>query len=70
MADSHPFVELAVEPLSVLRQRRSAKWRTYPDDVLPLTVAEMDYPLAPVIADQLRDAVNRSDTGYAKADPV
>jgi cystathionine beta-lyase len=36
---------------------------------LPLTVAEMDYPLASVIADRLRDAVNRSDTGYAKADP-
>jgi cysteine-S-conjugate beta-lyase len=69
MPESHQFVELAVDPLPVLRQRRSAKWRSYPDDTLPLTVAEMDYPLAPVIADQLRDAVNRSDTGYAKADP-
>ena len=37
---------LPVDPLEVLRQRRSAKWRTYPADVLPLTVAEMDFNLA------------------------
>jgi cysteine-S-conjugate beta-lyase len=69
MPDPHPLLELDVDPLPVLRQRRSAKWRTYPHDVLPLTVAEMDYPLAPFIANQLRDAVNRSDTGYAYAAP-
>jgi cysteine-S-conjugate beta-lyase len=57
--------ELPVEALEVLRQRRSAKWRTYPADVLPLTVAEMDYSLAPPVAEALRAAVNRSDTGYA-----
>jgi cystathionine beta-lyase len=31
--------ELPVDPLAVLRERRSAKWQTYPADVLPLTVA-------------------------------
>ena len=35
--------ELPVDQLDVLRQRRSAKWQTYPADVLPLTVAEMDF---------------------------
>ena len=44
--------------------RTSAKWRAYPDDVLPLWVAEMDYPLAAPIAAALHDAIDRSDTGY------
>ena len=61
--------ELSVDPLEVLRQRRSAKWQTYPADVLPLTVAEMDFALAAPIADALREAVERSDVGYAKAGP-
>ncbi len=56
------------EPLSRLRQRTSEKWRAYPDDVLPLFVAEMDYPLAPPIAAALHAAVDRSDTGYIGPD--
>jgi len=55
--------ELPVDPLEVLRQRRSAKWQTYPADVLPLTVAEMDFALAVPIAEALREAVARSDAG-------
>lgn len=47
-----------------LPARTSAKWRAYPPDVLPLWVAEMDFPLAEPIAAALRDAVDRSDTGY------
>jgi cystathionine beta-lyase len=60
---------LPVEPLEVLRQRRSAKWRTYPADVLPLTVAEMDFNLAAPVAEALREAVERSDSGYAMPVP-
>ncbi|MFD5320668.1 MalY/PatB family protein [Streptomyces sp. NPDC127098] len=56
---------LPIDSLPVLRQRRSAKWRTYPDDVLALTVAEMDVPLAEPVARVLHEAVGRSDTGYA-----
>ncbi|MFJ8896218.1 MalY/PatB family protein [Leifsonia sp. NPDC102414] len=55
-------------PLSQLRMRTSEKWRAYPDDVLPLFVAEMDYPLAEPIADALHAAVARSDTGYIGPD--
>ena len=44
--------------------RTSAKWRVYEPDVLPLWVAEMDYPLALPIARALHDAIDRSDTGY------
>ena len=61
--------DLPVDPLDVLRQRRSAKWQTYPADVLPLTVAEMDFPLAAPVAGALREAVERSDAGYAVAVP-
>lgn len=56
---------LDVPPLDVLRRRGSAKWRTHPPDVLPLSIAEMDFELAPPIAAALRDAVDRSDLGYA-----
>lgn len=61
--------ELPVDPLEVLRQRRSVKWQTYPADVLPLTVAEMDFALAAPVAEALREAVDRSDAGYALAVP-
>jgi cystathionine beta-lyase len=62
--------ELPVDPLDVLRHRRSAKWRTYPPDVLPLPVAETDFALAPAVQEVLREAVERSDTGYAMALPA
>jgi cysteine-S-conjugate beta-lyase len=61
--------ELPVDPPEVLRKRRSAKWQTYPADVLPLTVAEMDFALAAPVAGALREAVERSDAGYAMAVP-
>ncbi|WP_353988034.1 MalY/PatB family protein [Ruicaihuangia caeni] len=55
---------VAAEPLDRLRRRTSVKWGAYPDDVLPLWVAEMDLPLAEPIAQALHDAIDRSDTGY------
>ncbi|MGO4301032.1 MalY/PatB family protein [Leifsonia sp. RAF41] len=56
------------ESLNRLRLRTSEKWRAYPDDVLPLFVAEMDYPLAPPVAEALHAAIDRSDTGYIGPD--
>lgn len=56
--------ELTVAPLATLRQRQSEKWQTFPDDVLPMFVAEMDYDLAPPVSDALLAAVRLSDTGY------
>lgn len=58
----HPF-DLVTE--ADLRRRQSAKWRVYPDDVLPAWVAEMDYPVAEPIKRVLRAAVEDDDTGYA-----
>jgi cysteine-S-conjugate beta-lyase len=62
---------VAVEEVSLaeLRRRTSAKWRTYPPDVLPLPVAEMDFPLAAPIAEALHAAIGRSDLGYARPSP-
>ncbi|WP_436969382.1 hypothetical protein [Actinacidiphila glaucinigra] len=41
--EDHPLRRLT---LGQLRRRTSMKWRTHPEDVLPLWVAEMDVPLA------------------------
>lgn len=57
-------VPVAALPLSALRQRTSEKWREYPEDVLPLFVAETDFPLAPAITRALERAVRDGDTGY------
>ena len=50
--------------LAVLRRRQSEKWHTYPDDVLPLWVAEMDFPVAAPIEAEMRRFLDRSDYGY------
>ncbi|MFH0516251.1 MalY/PatB family protein [Streptomyces sp. M41] len=55
---------LEVLSLEQLRRRGSMKWRTYPADVLPLWVAEMDVTLAPEVADALHEAIAAGDTGY------
>ncbi|MDB4911219.1 MAG: putative aminotransferase [Gemmatimonadetes bacterium] len=51
--------------LAKLRGRASAKWTTYPADVLPAWVAEMDFPLADPIKQRLRRAIDSDDCGYA-----
>ena len=63
---------MAIDDVSLeeLRHGSSAKWRTYPSDVLPAWVAEMDFTLAEPIAHALRSAVDNSDTGYRWADDV
>lgn len=44
------------------------KWRQYPEDVLPLWVAEMDVPTPEPVAAALVEAVRRGDTGYPLGD--
>jgi cystathionine beta-lyase len=50
--------------LEVLKSRISEKWNTYPPEILPAWVAEMDFPLAEPIHRVLREAVERHDVGY------
>jgi cystathionine beta-lyase len=54
--------------LDTLRARRSAKWATYPADVLPAWVAEMDFALAGPVREVLRRAIELDDTGYPHPD--
>ncbi|MCC3276133.1 MULTISPECIES: MalY/PatB family protein [unclassified Arthrobacter] len=58
------MTKISAEPLAALRERTSWKWQTYPQDVLPLFVAEMDYPLAKPVQQAVIDRVLASDTGY------
>ena len=50
--------------LDNLRKRTSHKWRTYPAEVLPAFVAEMDFDLAAEIKDAIRAQVDSGDLGY------
>lgn len=57
-----PFAQL--DPELLRTQRTSIKWTRYPEDVLPLFVAEMDFAVAPVIREALVSRIEASDTGY------
>jgi cystathionine beta-lyase len=60
----NPPVDLdAVRP-ELRRPSCGEKWTHYPEDVLPLWVADMDFPIAEPIRRVLRFAVDRSDLGY------
>ncbi len=56
-----PFSDLQI---TELRRRSSAKWQLYPEDVLPLWVAEMDAYMAQPIVDAVHEAMLLGDTGY------
>lgn len=58
------MITVTADPIELLRARSSEKWTAYPADVLPLFVAEMDYPLAEVVSDALVARISASDTGY------
>lgn len=49
---------------AALRALGGLKWTGYDPDVLPAWVAEMDFGLAPAIAEALHTAVDRGNTGY------
>jgi cystathionine beta-lyase len=46
------------------RASDSNKWRKFPPDVLPLWVADMDFPSPPVVVRALRDRVEHGFFGY------
>ena len=55
--------------LADLQTHRSEKWRGFAADVLPLPVAEMDFPIAQPIRELLTEMVAKSDLGYLGAIP-
>jgi cystathionine beta-lyase len=53
--------------LDRLRRRRSFKWTTFPPDVLPAFVAEMDFDVAEPVKAAIGAAISLDDLGYANA---
>lgn len=53
---------------ATLRGGTGLKWHQYPDDVLPLWVAEMDLPPAAAVTDAVHDAMVTGNTGYPHGD--
>ncbi|MFJ9560779.1 MalY/PatB family protein [Streptomyces fuscichromogenes] len=60
-AETNPLRQVSLDQL---RLRTSEKWHVYPDDVLPMFVAEMDVLPAEPVARAITDAIARGDTGY------
>jgi cystathionine beta-lyase len=59
-----PDVDLDALTPDLLRARRSLKWNLYPEGVLPLWVAEMDFPTAPPVQQAIERAVRAESYGY------
>lgn len=53
--------------LETLRARGTRKWTQFGDDVLPLWVAESDFPTAAPVKSAIQDAVDREMLGYTPA---
>jgi cystathionine beta-lyase len=47
-----------------LRQRKTIKWNLFGPDVLPLWIAEMDFPTAPAVLDGIRSCIANEEFGY------
>src|SRR4051812_36544337 len=45
----------------------SSKWSKYPADILPMWVADMDFPAAPEIIDAIRNRLEHPMLGYSVA---
>lgn len=61
--------EVITPDLAELKTHRSEKWRGFDSDVLPLPVAEMDFPIADSIRSVLQEMVTASDLGYLGSAP-
>ena len=61
--------QISVPSLAELQTHRSEKWRAFPHEILPLPVAEMDFPVAQPIRDAITQMVDKSDLGYLGSIP-
>jgi cystathionine beta-lyase len=61
--------QISVPSLAELQTHRSEKWRAFPHEILPLPVAEMDFPVAEPIREVILQMVNKSDLGYLGSIP-
>ncbi len=70
MTDAAPHPYDALLP-DTLRHADNFKWTLFGDEVLPMWVADMDFPVAPAILEALQDRLTRS-VGYyqLRGDPL
>ncbi|MFZ1286709.1 MAG: aminotransferase class I/II-fold pyridoxal phosphate-dependent enzyme [Candidatus Phosphoribacter sp.] len=57
-------MDLHIRTPESLRARRSLKWTAFPPDVLPMWVAEMDFPVCRAVTAALERAVAAESFGY------
>ena len=60
---------ISAPSLAELQTHRSEKWRGFTHDILPLPVAEMDFPVADGIREVLSEMILKSDLGYLGSIP-
>jgi len=53
------------DQLQILRSRKSVKWQKFPNDVIPMHVAEMDFPISDAIKSAIISMTEKDDLGYA-----
>jgi cysteine-S-conjugate beta-lyase len=58
---THSFDSLTLE---TLQDKRCAKWQQYPKGVIPLWVADMDFPISDTIKQALKDFLDSDNLGY------
>lgn len=62
------MIDLESPTRQSLRARRSMKWNRFGPDILPMWVAEMDYPMAPPVLEAIQRTVARDGFGYPQVD--
>ena len=62
-------IDITAPTLAELATHHSEKWRAFPPEVIPLPVAEMDFPVAEPIREFLHSMVEHSDMGYLGSIP-
>lgn len=53
--------------LDELKARQTRKWTVYGEDILPLWIAESDFPTCPPVKQAIHDAVEHESFGYTPA---
>lgn len=51
------------------RKKTGAKWMSARDGIIPMTVADMDFPLMPEVGQAIKETVDRRDFGYQTMQP-
>ena len=64
MQNDSTFDDARFQQLVDRRSTESVKWNQYPEDVLPMWVADMDFLCPPVVIDALRQRVEHGIFGY------